>query len=201
MRSVPCVPLRVSGTVAATAGHGTLSVSTVDLRSAHIGDAGAAAIARALIARPLGPAGRVTTPGSAAPAAAQGSGAATLTDLMLGHNDIGDAGAAALALVLRQPGAVLEALNLASNAVGDAGAVALASALTANANGSALKELCVERAGGGSHRLFLMHIKLRLGCCCSRVGSRQWAPLGCSSVYLIRCNTNLHRTHARTARP
>ena len=96
-------------------------VSSLDLRGAHVGDAGAAALARALV-----PAGNPAAEAGAGPAASL-----TLEEVTLSHNDIGDAGAKALAVPLRS-NVKLASLNLLDNHIGDAGAVALAEALAGN---------------------------------------------------------------------
>ena len=87
------------------------TLTTLDLNGNHIGEAGAAAFAEALLS--------TTNPKS------------VLTVLRLFNNKIGDAGAAALAQTL-QSNAALKELHLNRNSIGDAGALALAKSLEVN---------------------------------------------------------------------
>mmetsp|Transcript_90219 Transcript_90219/g.255723 ORF Transcript_90219/g.255723 Transcript_90219/m.255723 type:complete len:591 (+) Transcript_90219:113-1885(+) len=80
-----------------------------ELSGIGLGDRGACAVARALAAPPN----------------------ASLGELCLGRNGIGDAGAEAIAAVLGA-GSALRRLSLRDNAIGDAGARALAAALSLN---------------------------------------------------------------------
>ncbi len=82
-------------------------LTTLDLESNQIGDAGAAALSEALKSN------------------------ATLTKLFL-QNQVGEAGAAALSEALKI-NATLTELNLGDNQIGDAGAAALSEALKSNA--------------------------------------------------------------------